>query len=142
MRYLQENRIDIPVLGNVYLLSTTTPAPRLMHDGKLPGCFVSDEFLAKLQKEQVEQHIERAAQQVAMYRGLGAAGGDVGGLPGYATFIKILNLANQIGSDWEKYKDNLCWPGGEKFYLYESSGQKAVTTRMKKKFRQKSFDFM
>jgi 5,10-methylenetetrahydrofolate reductase len=142
MQYLEENAIDIPVLGNVYLLSTTTPAPRLMHDGKLPGCFVSDEFLAKLQKEQLEQHIERAAQQVAMYRGLGAAGVDVGGLPDYATFIKILNLANQIGSDWEKYKDNLCWPGGEKFYLYESSGQKAVKTRMKKKFRQKSFDFM
>ena len=142
MRYLAENSIDIPVLGNVYLLSTVTPAPRLMHQGKLPGCFVSDEFLAKLQKEQVEQHIERAAQQVAMYRGLGAAGVDIGGLPDYATFVKILNLANQIGSDWEKYKDNLCWPGGEKFYLYENSGPKAVTARIKKKFRQKSFDFM
>ncbi|MGB2862877.1 MAG: methylenetetrahydrofolate reductase C-terminal domain-containing protein [Sedimentisphaerales bacterium] len=142
MRYLEENSIDIPVLGNVYLLSTATPAPRLMHDIKLPGCFVSDEFLAKLQKEQVEQHIERAAQQVAMYKQLGTAGVDIGGVHDYATFTKILELANQIGSDWEKYKDNLCWPGGEKFYLYESSGQKAVTARKKKKFRQRFFDFM
>ena len=140
MRYLEENSIDIPVLGNVYLLTTASPAPRLMHDGKLPGCFVSDEFLAKLQSEKVEQHIERAAQQIAMYKELGTAGVDLGGVHDFATFTKILELANQIGSDWEKYKDNLCWPGGENFYLYESSGQKAVTTRKKKKFRQKSFD--
>jgi 5,10-methylenetetrahydrofolate reductase len=142
MQYLKENSIDTPVLGNVYLLSTTTPAPRLMHDIKLPGCFVSDEFLAKLQSENIEQHIERAAQQVAMYKQLGAAGVDIGGVHDYATFTKILTLANQIGSDWEKHKDNLCWPGGEKFYLYESSGQKAVAARMKKRFRQRFFDFM
>lgn len=142
MRYLKENSIDIPVLGNVYLLSTATPAPRLMHDGKLPGCFVSDEFLAKLQSEKIEQHIERAAQQVAMYKELGAAGVDIGGVHDYATFAKILELARQIGSDWEKYKDNLCWPGGENFYLYESAGQQAVKKRMKTKFRQRFFDFM
>ncbi len=142
MRYLEENSIDTPVLGNVYMLSTATPAPRLMNQIKLPGCFVSDEFLAKLQSEQVELHIERAAQQVAMYKELGAAGVDIGGVHDYATFTKILTLAKQIGSDWEKYKDNLCWPGGEKFYLYENSGQKAVTTRIKKKFRQRFFDFM
>jgi 5,10-methylenetetrahydrofolate reductase len=142
MQYLKENSIDTPVLGNVYLLSTATPAPRLMHDIKLPGCFVSDEFLAELQSENIEQHIERAAQQVAMYKQLGAAGVDIGGVHDFATFTKILTLASQIGSDWEKYKDNLCWPGGEKFYLYESSGQKAVATRMKKRFRQRFFDFM
>jgi methylenetetrahydrofolate reductase (NADPH) len=142
MRYLEENSIDIPVLGNVYLLSTTTPAPRLMHDIKLPGCFVSDEFLARLQSETLEQHIERAAQQVAMYKELGAAGVDVGGVHDFGIFTKILELAKQIGSDWEKYKDNLCWPGGENFYLYESSGQKAVAARKKMKARQRFFDFM
>ncbi len=142
MQYLEENSIDIPVIGNVYLLSTTTPAPRLMHDIKLPGCFVSDEFLAKLQSETYEQHIERAAQQVAMYRDLGAAGVDVGGVHDFGIFTKILELANQIGSDWEKHKDNLCWPGGENFYLYENAGQKAVSSIKKKKFRQKNFDFV
>jgi methylenetetrahydrofolate reductase (NADPH) len=142
MQYLEENSIDIPIIGNVYLLTTTTPAPRLMHDIKLPGCFVSDEFLANLQSETLEQHIERAAQQVAMYKDLGAAGVDVGGVHDFAIFTKILELANQIGSDWEKHKDNLCWPGGEMFYLYESTGQKAVTARKKKKVRQRFFDFM
>ncbi len=45
--YLKEVGLAVPVIGNVYLLSTLTPAPRLMHDGKLPGCFVSDELLAQ-----------------------------------------------------------------------------------------------
>ena len=48
MRYMKDNRITIPVIGNVYWLTTLTPAPRLMHDIKLPGCFVSDALLAKL----------------------------------------------------------------------------------------------
>ena len=39
-RVLRDERIDVPVFGNVYLLSTTTPAPRLMAEGKLPGCVV------------------------------------------------------------------------------------------------------
>ena len=141
-QYLKENNLDVPVLGDVFLLSTTTPAPRLMHAGKLPGCFVSDELLSKLQGEKVEQHIERAAQQLAMYKELGAAGVDIGGVHDFDTFVKILNLASQIGKDWEKYKDNLCWPGGEKFYLYEEPGKKAVITQKKKAFRQKNFDFM
>ena len=37
-RYLEENNLGVPVLGNVFLLSKLTPAPRLMHDLKLPGC--------------------------------------------------------------------------------------------------------
>jgi 5,10-methylenetetrahydrofolate reductase len=141
MQYLQENHITIPVLGNVYLLTTTNPAPRLMHDGKLPGCFVSDALLATLQREKIENHIERAAQQVAMYKAIGAAGVDVGGLPDYDTFVKILRLAEQIGGDWEKYKGNLCWPGADPFYLYDEAGRRtALGQRRKKKIAQSAFN--
>jgi methylenetetrahydrofolate reductase (NADPH) len=90
MQYLRDNRIEVPVLGNVYWLTTLTPAPRLMHDIKLPGCFVSDALLAKLQSETVDEHIERAAQQVAMYRSIGAAGADIGGVHDFDIFVKIL----------------------------------------------------
>jgi methylenetetrahydrofolate reductase (NADPH) len=140
MRYLEETGIDIPVLGNVYLLTTTTPAPRLMHDGKLPGCFVSDELLAKLQAESIDEHIERAAQQVAMFKAIGAAGADVGGLPDFDTFVKILSRADEIGADWEKYKDSLCWPGGDRFYLYDEAGQRTALSKPRKKLRQRFFN--
>ena len=140
MQYLKENGIDIPVLGNVYLLTTMTPAPRLMHDGKLPGCFVSDELLATLQREKLEDHIERAAQQVAMYKTLGTAGVDIGGLLDFDTFLKILDRAQQIGSDWKKYKDNLCWPGADRFYLYDEAGHRTSPGSQRKRLAQRCFN--
>ncbi len=140
-RYLKENAMDAPVIGNVYLLSTLTPAPRLMHDIKLPGCFVSDELFEKVYSESVDEHIERAAQQVAMYKAMGAAGVDIGGVYSFEMFTRILGRAAEIGDGWEQYKDNLCWPGQEAFYLYDESGRRAALSKPRKKFRQRFFDF-
>ncbi|MHC4961547.1 MAG: methylenetetrahydrofolate reductase, partial [Planctomycetota bacterium] len=109
-QYCQDYNITTPIIGNVYWLTTLTPAPRLMHDVKLPGCFVSDDLLSKLQSETVDEHIERASQQVAMYKSMGYAGVDIGGVHDYDVFLKILNRADEIGDNWEQYKNNLCWP--------------------------------
>ena len=140
-RYLKENELDVPIIGNVYLLSTITPAPRLMHDIKLPGCFVSDELLAKVYSENVDDHIERAAQQVAMYKAIGAAGVDIGGVHDFGMFLKILDRAGEIGSGWEQYKNNLYWPAKEGFYLYDEAGKRATPTKYHKKFKQRFFNF-
>ncbi|UCD51905.1 MAG: methylenetetrahydrofolate reductase C-terminal domain-containing protein, partial [Phycisphaerales bacterium] len=142
MRYLQERSIDIPVLGNVYLLTTMTPAPRLMHDGKLPGCFVSDELLAQLKNESIDDHIDRAAQQVAMYQAIGAAGVDIGGLPDFASFVKILQRAAEIGSGWERHKGNLHWPGRGGFYLYDETREQPVPTKRRKPLRRRTFNLV
>ena len=138
--YLKENNIEVPVIGNVYLLSTMTPAPRLMHDIKLPGCFVSDEFLTKIYSESIDDHIERAAQQIAMYKSLGAAGVDVGGVHDFKMFCKILDRAAEIGSDWEKYKPNLCWPAKTAFYLYDEKGQRISLAKPSKTLKQNFFN--
>jgi len=142
MRYLKEANLNIPVLGNVYLLSTITPAPRLMHDIKLPGCFVSDELLEKVYSEKVDRHIERAAQQIAMYKSIGAAGVDVGGVHDYEMFVKILKRAAEIGANWEQYKDNLCWPAKKAFYLYDDTGNRKWLSKFNKTFGHSLFDFM
>lgn len=141
-QYCKDNRITTPLIGNVYWLTTLTPAPRLMHDIKLPGCFVSNELLAKLQNETVDEHIERAAQQVAMYKSMGYAGVDVGGVHRYDTFLKILNRAAEIGDSWEQYKDNLCWPPEKTFYLYDDAGTQVPLSKPKKKINESSFNFM
>jgi len=140
-RYLEENDFDIPVIGNVYLLSTLTPAPRLMHDIKLPGCFVSDELFEKVCSESVDEHIERAAQQVAMYKAMGAAGVDIGGAYDFEIFRKIIARAAEIGDGWEQFRDNLCWPAEDAFYLYDEQGKRAALSRPAKKFRQRFFNF-
>jgi methylenetetrahydrofolate reductase (NADPH) len=156
--YLKERRIDVPVIGNVYLLSTLTPAPRLMHDIKLPGCFVSDELLAKVYSEKLDDHIERAAQQVAMYKAMGAAGVDIGGVHDFATFTRIVERAAEIGADWEPFKDNLCWPprsraetnpqsairnpqSQEAFYLYDDSGRAVPLSQPRPTLGKRFFDF-
>jgi methylenetetrahydrofolate reductase (NADPH) len=141
-KYLKERNIDVPVIGNVYLLSTISPAPRLMHDIKLPGCFVSDALFEKVCSESVKEHIERAAQQVAMYKALGAAGVDIGGVHDFEMFKTIMNRAAEIGNSWEQYKDNLCWPADKAFYLYNEQGRQAQLSRPKKKFSQKYFNCM
>ena len=140
--YMNENDIDMPVIGNVYLLSTITTAPRLMHDIKVPGCYVSDELLGKIYSERVEAHIERAAQQVAMYKDIGAAGVDIGGVNDFDMFVKILKRAAEVGSDWEKFSDNLFWPPPKnRFYLYDRTGKQVQLSQPHKKFKQKFFNF-
>lgn len=139
--YLRRSGLDVPVLGNVYFLSTTTAAPRLMHDNKLAGCFVSDEFLAKLYSETLAEHIERAAQQVAMYKAMGAVGVDIGGFTGFEVFARILQRAAEIGADWEQFKDNLCWPAKKPFYLYEGDRQVELS-KPRKTFHQRRFELM
>jgi len=140
-RYMDENNLDVPVIGNVYCLSTITPAPRLMHDIKLPGCFVSDELLAKVYSEKIDDHLERAAQQVAMYKALGAAGVDIGGVHDFEMFLQILGRATEIGSDWEQFKDNLYWPAKDAFYLYDQAGKRTQLPKPGKKFKQRFFNF-
>ncbi|MGD8787079.1 MAG: methylenetetrahydrofolate reductase, partial [Phycisphaerales bacterium] len=149
-RYLDENNIDVPVIGNVYLLSTITTAPRLMHDIKVPGCFVSDELLAKVYSENVDDHLERAAQQVAMYKSLGSAGVDIGGVYNFDMFVRILTRAAEIGADWERFKGNLFWPSAytvpgrstEKgFYLYDQAGVRTKPSKPRKKFKKRFFNF-
>ncbi len=140
-RYLRENDLNVPVIGNVYLLSTMTPAPRLMHDVKLPGCFVSDDFLDKIYSEKIDAHLERAAQQVAMYKALGAAGVDIGGVHDFKMFIGILERAAQIGAGWEQFKNNLCWPAQDTFYLYDDAGKRVALPPVGKKFKQRFFNF-
>jgi methylenetetrahydrofolate reductase (NADPH) len=139
--YLKENGLTVPVIGNVYLLSTLTPTPRLMHDGKLPGCFVGDELLARIQAERIDNHLERAAQQVAMYRTLGAAGVDLGGIPDFDRFARILQRAAEIGAAWEQFKDNLCWPAKDPFYLYEEPDEESRAVTPRPTFGKRFFDF-
>jgi len=140
-RYMDENNLDVPVIGNVYCLSTITPAPRLMHDIKLPGCFVSDDFLAKIYSEKIDGHLERAAQQAVMYKALGAAGVDIGGVHDFNMFVRILERAAEIGSGWEQFKDNLCWPAKDAFYLYDEAGSRTRPPKPRKKFKQRFFNF-
>jgi methylenetetrahydrofolate reductase (NADPH) len=146
-RYLKEEKLGVPVFGNVFLLTTTTPAPRLMYEGKLPGCLVTKELFEKLSRQTFKDHIERAAQQVAMYRELGAAGVDLGGLPDFETLVTIMNRALEIGGGWRSFRENLDFgvrklsDGSPGFYLYDEKGERRDLSQPKRTFHKKFFDF-
>lgn len=139
-RYLDERSIRVPVFGNVYLLTSRNAAARLMHDGKLPGCFVSDQLLQRIYKEDIDAHIERAAQQVAMYSALGAVGVDIAGVDDFSILQQILQRAEQIGENWQLYKDNLYWPPADPFYLYETDGKRVSLSEPEKTFKHRFFN--
>ena len=147
-RYLQDKALEVPVFGNVYFLTTATPALRLMFEGKLPGCLVTKDLFEKVGRETLKNHLERTAQQVAMYRDLGAAGVDIGGLPDFDLLVTILNRAEEIGRDWRRFQDNLDFgvktlPGGKPgFYLYEENGRPRQASLPKATFSKRHFDFL
>ncbi|MDH7598631.1 MAG: methylenetetrahydrofolate reductase C-terminal domain-containing protein [Sedimentisphaerales bacterium] len=138
--YLARRNITVPVFGNVYLLTSLNAAPRLMHDGKLPGCFVSDQLLERIYSEDLDAHIERAAQQVSMYRSLGAAGVDIAGVEDFEVFIRILQRAAQIGDHWTSHKENLCWPPEDPFYLFDQAGNQQLLCEPDKTFKHRFFN--
>ncbi len=139
-RYLKEQSLAVPVFGNVYVLTTMTPAPRLMHTGKLPGCVVTKELFEKLGSETAEQHLERAAQQVAMFREMGAVGIDLGGLLDFGMMIEILEKAKKIGKNWREYQNNLDFGVKDGFYLYKGGNQRRTLSKPSPGFHKRSFD--
>jgi len=146
-RYLADERIKVPVFGNVFLLSSANASPRLMAEGKLPGCFVSRALFESVSRETPAEAVERAAVQTAMYRDLGAAGVDVGGLPDFETLETILGRAAEIGSSWSERKDLLDYgvptlPDGRPgFYLYDEAGRRRSPSWPKSSTGKKTFDF-
>ena len=82
-RYIDERAIDVPVLGNVYVLGRR--AAERMAKGLPPGCWASPELVDAVRKESqapdggLEARLERAAQTVAVLKGLGYAGAYIGG---------------------------------------------------------------
>jgi hypothetical protein len=54
------------------------------------------------------------------------SGVDIGGVYNFEIFVEILRRGAEIGSDWQKFKDNLYWPAKDGFYLYDKAGKKVA----------------
>jgi 5-methyltetrahydrofolate corrinoid/iron sulfur protein methyltransferase len=99
--------LGVPVLGNVLFLDLA--AAGITKD--LPGCVITDEFMEKLRAETPADAVQRAAQQLAMFRGLGYRGADLSGFESTEQIQKLLDAALAI-DDWEKFKENMTFSPG------------------------------
>ena len=105
LRWMRLHDLRLPVLANVYVLTRTVA--RLFNANAIPGCVVSDDLLATIEKAAAGPDkgkaffLELAAKQVAIARGMGFRGAYVAGhtLPA-ADVDRILVMAESFGPTW------------------------------------------
>jgi methylenetetrahydrofolate reductase (NADPH) len=123
--YLQEQgQTDTALIGNVFLMSL--PVARFFRSQKIPGVVISDEFLNRCQSssqspDRGRAHFrELAAQQIAIFRGLGFRGAYLGGVHTMDEINAILEMESSFAADdWQQFAGQLQYPLPNEFYLYE-----------------------
>ena len=121
---LETRGIDVPVIGNVYLLSRAVA--RMFHSGKLAGCVVTDKLLETVEKYAAgpdkgkKFFLELAAKQLAVLKGLGFAAGYIGGMAKAETFGQIIDAAESFASDdWRELIKEIQYSQPGEFFLFE-----------------------
>ena len=124
IRYRDERGFDTPIIGNVFVL--TRGVAKLIEAGVIAGCYVSPALMAKLEEEAKAEdkgraaRIERAAQMVAIYKGLGYAGVHIGGFGVSAELIEaVLDRADELAGDWRACAKEICFGKDDGYYVYE-----------------------
>jgi methylenetetrahydrofolate reductase (NADPH) len=123
-RYLDERGLKTPVFGNVYILPPK--AAEKMSKGEPPGCWVSPELLAKIQVEAkaadkgMAARLERAAQMVAIVRGLGFAGAYIGGNHQAENIRWIIRRSEALAPRWEELAEEMSYGAKGGFYFFDS----------------------
>ena len=132
--FLEVRGIDVPVIGNVYLL--TKGVAKLFNSGKLAGCVVSDELLETVEKYAAgpdkgkKFFQELAAKQLAVFKGLGFAAGYLGGMAKAETFGQIIDLAESFGpDDWRDFIKEIQYSQPDEFFLFEHDPETGLSDR-------------
>lgn len=121
---LAANGLNVPVIGNVYVLNKTVA--ELFHRKQIPGCVVSDKLMELATKYAAGPDkgrsffIELAAKQLAAFKGLGFAGGYLGGISKAEAFFEIIDKAESHGADdWRAFAREIQFPQHGEFFLFE-----------------------
>jgi methylenetetrahydrofolate reductase (NADPH) len=123
-RYMAERGLKTPIFGNVYVLPPK--AAERMSKGEPPGCWVSPELLEKIQTEAKAEdkglaaRLERAAQLVAIERGLGYAGAYIGGTHNPEHIRWIIRRSEELAPQWEQLAEEISYGAKGGFYFYDS----------------------
>lgn len=122
-RYLRSRNLNVPVLGNVYVLSAG--AARSMNAGLVPGCVVTDELLRVVEEEAKDpdkgkaKRLERAAKMVAMLKGMGFNGVHIGGFAlKTEDFRFIINRAAELESRWQEFIPEVSFSCKDEFFAF------------------------
>jgi methylenetetrahydrofolate reductase (NADH) len=123
-RYLEERAVDVPVLGNVYVLGRR--AAERMAKGLPPGCWASPALVETIRKESeapdggLDARLERAARTIAVLKGLGYAGAYIGGTHDADHIAHMIARSQELEPHWQECAAELQFGQAGGFYLYES----------------------
>lgn len=133
LQYMKHNRLNIPVLGNVFI--PNLKVAELMHQGKLPGCLISDSLYEQIQLEGQtadkgkNARLLRAAKLLAVLKGLGYDGAHIGGPALNFTDIDfVLNQADQMATGWQSLIPDLSFSPPATFHYYEKDHKTGLNT--------------
>ena len=123
--YLQEQgHRDTVLIGNVFQMSL--PVARFFRSQKIPGVVISDEFFERCQANGQSPDRGRgyfrelAAQQIAIFRGLGFRGAYLGGVHSMDDINNILEIESSYRKDdWRQFARQIQYPLANEFYLYD-----------------------
>jgi methylenetetrahydrofolate reductase (NADPH) len=133
LRYMRQNGLDVPILGNVYIASKTVAS--VMHQGSVPGCVVTDKLMAMYEKEDRlpdrgrKNRLLRAAKLLAILRGLGFDGVHIGGSQlTYEDIELVLEKGEEFYLDWQQWVEEFSFPQKGGFYYYELDRKTGLNT--------------
>ncbi|MGI9428598.1 MAG: methylenetetrahydrofolate reductase C-terminal domain-containing protein [Bythopirellula sp.] len=122
--YLQRQGLThVPIVGNVFLL--TKFVARFFRKQTIPGVVISDKLFEECERQSKSQDHgasyfkELAAKQLAIFRGLGFAGGYLGGVHKIEDVHAICDLAASFSKDdWKQFARELQYPVQKEFYYF------------------------
>ncbi|MGF7185934.1 methylenetetrahydrofolate reductase (NADPH) [Desulfitispora alkaliphila] len=133
LQFLKIHNIDIPVVGNIYILPFG--AGRIMNQNKLPGCVVTDELLAEIDKERkaedkgLSARLLRSAKMYAIMKGMGFAGVHIGGHNiKYEQVEYIIDKGEELSANWLDFVPEFNFPQPNGFYYFEKDEKTGLNT--------------
>ncbi len=133
LRWMRVAGLDVPTVANAFLL--TRGAARAFHSGRIPGCTVTDELLAVVEREGASQDkgkaffIELAAKQAAIAKGLGYRGIYIGGAASHEDVTRILDTAATFGTDdWRTFAGEIRYAQPGEFHFFEGDRETGLST--------------
>ncbi|MFH1287604.1 MAG: methylenetetrahydrofolate reductase C-terminal domain-containing protein [bacterium] len=127
VKYMKYRNINTPIMGNVYVLNR--PVARFMNKGHIHGCIVTDELVRKIEEEAnapdkgKDASLKRAAQLMAIFRGLKFNGVHIGGFGlKFEDLEYIIKQAEEMENNWREYIPNFRYNQEDEYYCFSEEG--------------------
>lgn len=124
LQFARQMAPSLPVIGNIYVLPFG--AARMMNTNQLPGCVVSDQLLAQIDRERSDEdnglgaRLLRAAKMYAFMKGMGFDGVHLGGHNvSYEQVRYIIEQGEELAYSWLELIPEFDHPQPGGFYYYE-----------------------